>query len=76
MSEKKGGLCIALEEDIPTLIVVNGKVVAELYQLIAEKGYKRTRIVAGKDVRIYGPSRVRKGWTDGIEVGGISEKVN
>lgn len=69
MTEKKGGLCIDLEEEVPTLICVDGKVVCEIYQLIAVRGYKRARIVASKDVKIYGPSRVRKGWTDGISLG-------
>lgn len=57
----KNGLFIELEVDTPTILKM-GEHEVRVYLHVAEKGYKRARFVATKDVQIVSPSRVRKGW--------------
>lgn len=65
-NKESGGLYIELEKDTPTIIKVGDQEV-RIYLHIAEKGHKRARFVASRDVVIFSPSRVRKGWDKGAK---------
>lgn len=65
MSTDKG-LVISLKEDVPTIIKFGDQEV-HVYA-IRVKGSLRTRFVADKSVRIYGPAWVKKGVKENEEV--------